>query len=1020
MSRRRLVLILITLAIALAFQHAPSAAPQAATQAPTKAASPATSQATPPAATKAATSAKAMELADILAWKSINLTVMSPDGKWFAYRLSPLDGDSEVVVRDTRGDKEYRFPVGDARGAAGSLAISEDSKWVAFSVAPTKKEAAQLKKQRKPLQNKVTILNLLDGSETKIDKIQRFALSGERANWIALKKYGADTPGGAGAAGPPAGTPPGGPAAAASTADDRPKGTDLILRELSTGAELNIGNANEFAFDKTGKFLAWTVDAADKMGNGLELRTMETGAVVALDSGKASYERLAWTEKGDALAVLKGAEDKRYKDKVYAVVGFTGLGTSKPEKTVYDPASDKTFPEGMAISPNRSPAWTESLDAILFGLRAPKKADPKPTEKPGDKPEDKADAKPDTPVPPATAAEDTEEKPDLVLWHYKDPRLQSQQIVQEETDKNFSYLSIYRVKEKKFLRLADDTVRTVTPAPKERFAIGTDVRDYELQSSLDGRRYSDVYVVNLLTGERKLALKKVRNMGQPSTDGTKFYYYDDGHYFAYDMASGQSTNLTKTVPTSFVDTENDQNIVKPPLPALGWTRDGDAVLLSDGWDMWKMPVNGSAAVNLTVNGRKDNVRYRRILRLDPEEKGIDLSVPRYVDMFGEFTKKGGVGRLDPAKPGVQPLLWDDAAFGVQKAKKADVYFYSKATPASPADGYVTDATLKPGKKITALDEQVKKFAWSSGAQIIDYTVTLGKGGPIRKLQGSLFLPANYEKGKTYPTLVYIYEKLTQGHNQFATPSANGFNKTVYTSSGYAVLMPDIAYRVNDPGMSAVWCLTAAVKAAIATGVVDPKRIGLQGHSWGGYQTAFTVTQTDLFAAAVAGAPLTNMVSMYSLIYKNTGGANGAIFESSQGRFYGGYWDNWEAYVRNSPVNFAKHVKTPLVILHNDKDGAVDFTQGVEYFNTLRRLGKPVVMLEYLGENHGLAKPANQQDYTVRMKEFFDHHLMGKPAPDWWVKGVPRLQMDDDIKARLDEQKKKATPPAPPKLPADKK
>ena len=120
----------------------------------------------------------------------------------------------------------------------------------------------------------------------------------------------------------------------------------------------------------------------------------------------------------------------------------------------------------------------------------------------------------------------------------------------------------------------------------------------------------------------------------------------------------------------------------------------------------------------------------------------------------------------------------------------------------------------------------------------------------------------------------------------------------------------------------------------------------------------------MFAAAVAGAPLTNMVSMYSLIYKNSGGTNQAIFESSQGRFLGGYWDNWEAYVRNSPVNFAKNVKTPLIILHNDKDGAVDFTQGVEYYNTLRRLGKNVVMLEYVGENHGLVEarePAGLHD-----------------------------------------------------------
>jgi len=194
-------------------------------------------------------------------------------------------------------------------------------------------------------------------------------------------------------------------------------------------------------------------------------------------------------------------------------------------------------------------------------------------------------------------------------------------------------------------------------------------------------------------------------------------------------------------------------------------------------------------------------------------------------------------------------------------------------------------------------------------------------------------------------------------------------------------------------------MVPAVKAAIATGIVDPKHIGITGHSWGGYQTAFLITQTDLFAAAVAGAPLTDMVSMYSLVYKNSGGSNGAIFESSQGRFKGGFWDNWESYYRNSPVFFAKNVKTPLMILHNDKDGAVDFTQGVEYFNTLRRMQKPVIMLEYIGENHSLAKRPNQRDYTVRMKEYFDHYLMGAPAPEWMVTGVPRLKMEDHLKER---------------------
>ncbi len=98
-----------------------------------------------------------------------------------------------------------------------------------------------------------------------------------------------------------------------------------------------------------------------------------------------------------------------------------------------------------------------------------------------------------------------------------------------------------------------------------------------------------------------------------------------------------------------------------------------------------------------------------------------------------------------------------------------------------------------------------------------------------------------------------------------------------------------------------------------------------------------------------------MISMYSSIYFNSGSGNMAIFESSQGRFLGGYWDNLEAYQRNSPVYHAAKVKTPLIILHNDKDGAVDWNQGIEYYNTLRRMKKPVIMLQYVGENHGLAK-----------------------------------------------------------------
>jgi acetyl esterase/lipase len=379
-------------------------------------------------------------------------------------------------------------------------------------------------------------------------------------------------------------------------------------------------------------------------------------------------------------------------------------------------------------------------------------------------------------------------------------------------------------------------------------------------------------------------------------------------------------------------------------------------------------------------------------------------------MYGEWTKKAGIGRLEKGLPGVKVLLWDDAGFGVPaKARKAEVYSYSRDTYKDYADVYIADAMLAGSRRITDVAAGQKDFLWSSGQMLLDYKMD-PKSGKDVKLQAALFLPANYEKGKKYPTIVYYYEKSSQGLNRYTMPSFNGFNKSVYTSNGYAVLMPDITYKLNDPGMSAVWCVLPALEAAVATGIVDRSKVGLQGHSWGGYQTAFLVTQAD-FAAAVAGAPLTNMISMYSSIYFNSGSGNMAIFESSQGRFLGGYWDNLEAYQRNSPVYHATKVQTPLIILHNDKDGAVDWNQGIEYYNTLRRLKKPVIMLQYVGENHGLVKPANMKDYTVRMKEWFDHWLMGKPAPAWMTEGIPYLKLKDALKEQAKRWKVEEPKPA---------
>jgi dipeptidyl aminopeptidase/acylaminoacyl peptidase len=942
-----------------------------------------------------------LKMADILAWKQLRTAALSPDGQWFAYRLMPAEGNGELVLRKAQNGEEKRFATGEAKGA-GDVVFSDDSKWLAFTVNPPKQKKPA--PEGKKAQAKLVVLELATGAKQEFEKVRRFVFAPKGGGWLAMHKGAGEPPAPATVFG--LGPVPG---------SEKTTSSDLILRELGAGTDLNIGNVSEFAFDKNGQWLALVIDASNQGGNGVQLRNLAAATQITLDSGKASYKGLSWTEKGDALAVLKGVEDKKYEDKLYSVVGFTDLGAKSPRKVVYDPQSDKAFPAGMSVSPNRNAAWTDDLAGLTFGihkLRKKEKADDK-DKKPakedvaekktgeGDKTGSDEELsfqpprKPPAPGQGAKPGPDAKDRPDVVIWHWKDPTLQSEQQVKSGFNKNHSYLCIYRVHDKQFYRLADETMKTVSVSPRSRWAIGQDSRAYDLSGSLDGRRYSDYYVIDLQTGERKPAVKKHRWGFVASPDGTHALYYDDGNYHTYEFATGKTFNLTAGAPTSFINTEDDHNVVKPPTPVVGWVKGGTSVLLSDNWDVWQFPVHGGKAINLTAHGKRDGVRYQRRIVLDPEEKGIDLEKTVYFAVLGERTKKGGIAAVEKGEPGARKLLWEDAAFNTLiKAKKADVFAYTRETFTEAPEYFVAGPTLVDGRKMTDSAAQQRKLLWSKGSMLVNYTSAKGK-----KLQGALYLPANYESGKSYPTIVYIYEKLSQGLNRFAPPTASGFNPAVYTSNGYAVFTPDIVYQINDPGRSAVWCVLPALEAAIATGVVDRDCVGLHGHSWGGYQTSFLITQTDVFKAAVAGAPLTNLISMYSSIYWNTGFANQPIFESSQGRFTHPYWDDIEAYTRNSPVYFAKNVKTPLLLLHNDRDGAVDWNQGIEYFNTLRRLGKPVVMLQYRGENHGLAKAPNQRDYSVRMREFFDHHLRGQPAPAWLREGVSHLDHDEHIKER---------------------
>ena len=928
---------------------------------------------------------KKLTVADESKWRRLSASSLSPDGEWHVHRVGPTEGAGEIILTKLADGKQTKYP----GGGGGTVGFSPDSKWLVFTVTPATPRSGGPNFPAVPGASStppppvpagtMSLVKLDTLEKSDFEGIRSFAFNGDAGTLLALRK-GGDAAG------------------------------DLLLRDLTSGSVLTLGNVGDYAFTKKGDWLVMAIDSKGLVGNGIQVRETATGIITPIETDKATYSGLVMNEETNAFTCLKGVDDPKYDGKVNIVLGFDGV-SAKPNRHIYDFRNDATFPKDRGVSSNRPAAWHESKAFIAFGIAELKRKAPgMPTPSGAGAPTGGPSLPPG--LPPeiaerirqrsgavggaAASASPNPARPDLVVWHWKDERLQPQQQVQAAFDKTRTDLAIFRIADKKFVRIQDDSLTQVSLSAKGKVAIGYDQKKYQLQSTLDGKQFRDVYAIDLSTGAKKLLAEKVRWVFGVSPAGTHLLHYDDGHFRALDLSTGASVNLTEKVKASFIDTEDDHNVDRPPTRVSQWTADGLHVVLSDKFDLWKVAVDGSGGTNLTGNGTAEKIRYQSIVQFDPDLKGVDFGKPAFVTMSGELTKKSGFGKLDATSAKVTPLVWEDMSVRlVGKAKNADVFQMTKESFTEPTNLHVSSGRdFSKAKKVSDSNPQQVDYLWSAGAKLVNYKTTTGES-----MQAAVFLPADYKPGTKYPTLVYIYERLSQNLHSYVPPGSWGLNPSIYTSHGYVVLMPDIRYRLNDPGVSSVECVLPALDAAIAAGYVDGTKVGLQGHSWGGYQTAFLVTQTDRFKAAIAGAPLTDLVSMYSSVYWNSGSANQPIFESSQGRFTGGYWEQQEAYIRNSPVYHATKVKTPLVILHNDKDGAVDFTQGVEYFNTLRRLQKPVVMLQYKGENHGLVVPANRKDYSTRMKEFFDHHLMGQKAPDWWVEGVPHLKLEEHLNGR---------------------
>jgi dipeptidyl aminopeptidase/acylaminoacyl peptidase/uncharacterized membrane protein YgcG len=952
-------------------------------------------------------------------WRSIGGTRLSDDGQWLAYAVTATAEDGELIVRNVASGQELKH----ARGTAPQF--TPDGKFVIFTIVPPRSASDDTDEQpetgaaaagagrgggqnQATNRNSIGIMTLPTGQVTTVEQISTFRLPSENSTWVAMHKGraggagrggrgagragggggggGGRTGGGRAGGGEPApaaqqGTPPeGGQQGAATTPAERRKdpGQDLIIRNLATGQDITINEVTEFAWQPGGEWLVYAVSSNDAAKDGAFARRMSDGSVRTLLNGRGHYKSFAFDEKGTQLAFLSDKEEYAKPVSPYRVYYWKPADGASAAELVS--AATRGVPAGMVVA-DSAPRFSEDGQRLILATAPP-------------------------PAPPADPNARTPARINVDLWHYKDPMLQPMQRVRANQDQNRSYRAVYHVGDKRFVQLATADLPDVNPGNDPLRAIGTSSLPYQQEISWD-QTYNDIYLVDLKSGARRKVLEHWGANATMSPAGKYLLYFDEenGDWFTYRIADGTRVNITERITTEFWREDHDTPDMPPPYGTAGWTDNDTSLLLYDKFDIWEVRPDGSAPRNITGGeGRKQGLvfRYRT---LDSEQRAIPTDKPMLLTTTNDATKASGYYRVPFTGGAPAKLMMIDKGVGAPtKAKNADVIVYTQSRFNEFPDLWITNSSFSESKKVSNANPQQAEFVWGT-SELIEYINADGK-----KLKAILRKPEGFDPTKKYPMMVYIYEGLSQGLHGYVSPNVGtSINDTRYVSNGYVVLRPDIVYDTGYPGEAAEKCVIPAVNTVVGMGFIDPKRIGIQGHSWGGYQITHLITRTNLFAAVQAGASVANMVSAYGGIRWGTGMSRAFQYEKTQSRIGAPPWKAPLQFIENSPIFWVEKVQTPYLTIHNDADDAVPWYQGIEFFSALRRLGKEAYFFNYNGELHGLRNRNNMKHWTVHQDEFFDHYLLGKPKPEWMEKGVP--YSNRGTRDVLGMFKKQVVPPA---------
>ena len=638
------------------------------------------------------------------------------------------------------------------------------------------------------------------------------------------------------------------------------------------------------------------------------------------------------------------------------------------------------FP-GYRVSPDTRLRFSRDASKLLFGMAKPLLDD----------------------IPPQLK----EDKVTLDLWHYKDPLIQPMQAKRASQERKRAITHVMDIEADRIIHLGDEYLEQPRFLGKSGdIMLASRSRPYKRLLSWDGS-YADYYIYKTKDARGSMVMRKFAGRPSPSDSGRYLAYFDrNKQWHLIDNESGKDTNLSQGIAVSFAREDWDKPAKASSYGLAGWSTDDRFVFIYDRYDIWRFATDGSSQTCITEGFGRDEYLSFRIVQTDPDAFGLDMSKPVLLRTTHTETMSSGFYkcRLDEEGEPMR-LVFQKRSFGrrLTKAKDGERLFFRRSTFHEFGDLWTAGKDFTNMKRISDANPQQRKILWGRG-EIVRWRSNDG-----RRIKGALYKPENFDPQKKYPMIVYTYEKRSQNLHSYRSPlPGTSPSASYYVSNGYLWFEPDIHYKVGHTGQSAYDCVIPGVLHLIDKGYVDEKAIGIAGHSFGGYQSAYLVTRTKLFKAAESGAPVSNMTSAYGGVRWSSGMSRAFQYEKTQSRIGGTLWDLPENYIENSPIFKADQVTTPVLMLHNDKDGAVPWYQGIEFFLALRRLGREVYLFNYVGEAHGLRRRANKVDWTRRMQEFFDHHLKGRPAPEWMRKGIPYIARERE-KLRYIEKKATAVP-----------